>query len=89
MEQHYEVVERSIRGHAAQIDWAAIQKASEEKRAVLIPLNGTLMSTMHSALHTGAKKRGFQAHLRSHKARKCIEVYLEPLTPEAAAEAQV
>ena len=79
----YKVVERSRRGRVV-IDWPAVEQASAEGRAVEIPLDGALNSTVHAALHHGAQKRGLKAHVRTLKDAAAVEVWVERQTEEEA-----
>jgi len=73
----YKVVERTSRGQGAAIDWPAVERASAEGRAVEIPLEGRLNSTMHAALHHGAQRRGLKAHVRTLRDAEAVEVWVE------------
>jgi hypothetical protein len=81
----YKVVERSNTKGRVVIDWPAVEQASAEGRAVEIPLNGALNTTMHAALHHGAQKRGLKAHVRSLKEEAAVEVWVESASAAAPA----
>jgi len=84
-EMAYQVIDRGDRQPwgprsrpSPRIRWWEIVAASDAGRAVVIPLEGALMSDIASALYRGAAVRGYQIHIRALPDGSAVECWVEP-----------
>src|SRR5205807_1145841 len=77
----YKVVPRSAGGGGGRgrfhVNWEEVEAASAAGGSVEIPLDGTLNSTAHAAVHHGAANRGRKAHVKTIRDTQHRPVALE------------